>query len=474
MNNPSVSARFLRSALQPEGACISNAQVLSWIAQRNHEVQIQIEPIKLSQMRDWFFDKESGRIRHVSGKFFSIDGIDVRSDYGNIHEWRQPIINQPEIGFLGCIVKEINGILHFLIQAKIEPGNVNCVQLSPTLQATKSNYTQVHKGKRPRYLEYFNGEKPHRVLIDQLQSEQGARFLHKRNRNIIVEIEEDIPPHPDFVWLTLGQIKSLLFYDNIINMDLRTVISGISFGELDRNAIDCLEILTSCTEYTAGMLSSALDTERPLYSFEEIISWFTSQKVKYTLDVKPVDLREIPDWVITDEGLHHKDQLFFDVRYVNVLISNREVSEWQQPLVAPKEEGILAFIVKKINGIYHFLVQAKLECGNLDVLEFAPTIQCITGSYRNSRKILPYLDYVLSVRKDQIRLDVMQSEEGGRFYHEQNRNLIIEADDDFPVECPENFCWMTLHQLLRFVRFNNFLNIQTRSLLSAISLLDQK
>ena len=155
-------------------------------------------------------------------------------------------------------------------------------------------------------------------------------------------------------------------------------------------------------------------------------------------------------------------------------MSNREVSEWQQPLVAPKEEGILAFIVKKINGIYHFLVQAKLECGNLDVLEFAPTIQCITGSYRNSRKILPYLDYVLSVRKDQIRLDVMQSEEGGRFYHEQNRNLIIEADDDFPVECPENFCWMTLHQLLRFVRFNNFLNIQTRSLLSAISLLDQK
>lgn len=474
MNNLSDSVRFLRSALHPEGFCITNAAVLSWIAQRNREIQVQVEPVKLSRMRDWYFDKDNGRIRHVSGQFFSIDGIRVRADYGSIHEWRQPIINQPEIGFLGCIVKEINGVLHFLIQAKIEPGNVNCVQLSPTLQATKSNYTLVHKGKRPAYLEYFNGEKPHRVLIDQLQSEQGARFLHKRNRNIIVEITDDIPPHPDFVWLTLGQIKSLLFYDNLINMDLRTVVSGISFGELNAKAIDFLECLTSSKQYAVGMLSSALDTERPLHSFERIISWFASQKAKYSLDVETVDLRDIPDWVITDEGLHHKDYLYFDVMYVNVLISNREISQWQQPLVAPREEGILAFVVKKINGIYHFLIQAKFECGNLDVLEFAPTVQCITGSYRNSRKTLPYLDYVLSVRKDQIRFDVMQSEEGGRFYHEQNRNLIIEADDDFPVDCPENFCWMTLHQLLKFIQFNNYLNIQARSLLSAISLFDQK
>ena len=43
---------------------------------------------------------------------------------------KQPIINQPEIGFLGFITKEFNGILHFLVQAKVEPGNVNNVQIS--------------------------------------------------------------------------------------------------------------------------------------------------------------------------------------------------------------------------------------------------------------------------------------------------------------------------------------------------------
>lgn len=96
------------------------------------------------------------------------------------------------------------------MQAKIEPGNLNIVQLSPTLQATRSNYTRVHGGKSPNYLEYFNGEKEVYVLVDQLQSEQGARFLHKRNRNIIVEINEDeeISVKDGFIWVSLGQIKS--------------------------------------------------------------------------------------------------------------------------------------------------------------------------------------------------------------------------------------------------------------------------
>lgn len=62
----------------------------------------------------------------------------------------------------------------------------------------------------------------------------------------------------------------------------------------------------------------------------------------------------------------------------------------------------------------------------------------------------------------------MQSEEGGRFYHEQNRNMIVEADDSFSEKEPSNFHWMTLQQIGEFLKFNNYLNIQARSLISAI------
>lgn len=38
----------------------------------------------------------------------------------------------------------------------------------------------------------------------------------------------------------------------------------------------------------------------------------------------------------------------------------------------------------------------------------------------------------------------------------------------FSVEVEENYCWMTLNQMLCLVNYNNFLNIAARSLLSAV------
>jgi oxidase EvaA len=63
----------------------------------------------------------------------------------------------------------------------------------------------------------------------------------------------------------------------------------------------------------------------------------------------------------------------------------------------------------------------------------------------------------------------MQSEEGGRFFEEQNRNMIVEVRDSFPIAVPDNYCWMTLPQLHTFMMFNNFLNIAARSLISALA-----
>ena len=62
----------------------------------------------------------------------------------------------------------------------------------------------------------------------------------------------------------------------------------------------------------------------------------------------------------------------------------------------------------------------------------------------------------------------MQSEEGGRFYHEENRNMIIEADENLPVECPQNYIWISLRQIQKFILFNNIFNVQARSLIAAL------
>ena len=449
---------FLLSASTEQNPFNTTQEVLKWIEKQNQDIRVDVKLIPFRDLKGWCFDAD-GNLRHVSGKFFSIEGLSVETNYGNVPRWQQPIINQPEIGFLGIITKEINGILYFLLQAKVEPGNINNVQLSPTLQATKSNYTQVHGGNKPAYLEYFQNATPSQILLDQLQSEQGARFYKKRNRNIIIKVDEDIPVFENFVWLTLAQIKMLLQYDNVVNMDTRTVISGIPMTVMgDQYALN-----------TWG--TELLKSGESINTIGSILNWMTQLKCHYELSTNLMPLSQVKDWSFTDYALQHASGKYFEVIAAEVTISNREVKSWMQPLIKPIHPGLTAFIVKKINGTYHFLVQGKVELGNFDVVEMAPTVQCITDSYEGSNT-QPFVNYVINATTEQILVDTMQSEEGGRFYQEQNRNIIIEAGDDLSIDAiPENYIWVTYEQLLFFLRFNNFLNIQARSLISMIGLL---
>ena len=440
-----------------ENSFLSTSEIVKWLKSNNDQISVYVEKIPFSKLDQWSFEKNTGNLVHESGKFFSIEGVRVDTNFGEVSRWEQPIINQPEVGILGIICKEINGILHFLLQAKIEPGNINHVQLSPTLQATKSNFTLVHKGKSPNYLEYFRTNK-YETIVDQLQSEQGARFFKKRNRNIIIKINEDIEVKESFCWLTLGQIKHLIHYDNIINMDTRTVISG-----LPCQRTQSLETLDPelCKRY--------------MFSFNDLLSWITNMKTMYELCVRRISLSRVNGWIHSENTIHHNENKYFNVIATEVKIGNREVAQWTQPMIEPRQSGLISFVVKKINGIYHFIVQAKVEIGNFDIIELAPTVQCITGNYKETgpRK-LPFLEYVLNARSDQIVYDVMQSEEGGRFFREQNRNMIVIADENFPTNTPNNYIWMSYQQLHVFLMFNNYLNIQARSILAAITICDEE
>lgn len=454
---------MINSLINTTNTINSLADIQKWIERRNKEVDVIIEETPFSKMQGWVI--ENGAIRHKSGKFFSIEGIHVKSDIGEVLEWDQPIINQPEVGILGILTKEINGTLYFLMQAKIEPGNVNHIQISPTLQATKSNYTQQHKGKKPNYLDYFLNAKPNQILLDQLQSEQGARFKRKRNRNIIIKVDEDLPIFEDYAWMTIAQIKELMHKDNLVNMDTRTVLAGIDFTQY----ITPLTDFGKLSRFGRDMIHSASQHEG-FQTMNEHLSWLTNLKASSDLVVSSMSIRDLNGWELTETELSRFDKKYFRVIGVNVTISSREVAHWGQPLIQPMQQGICAFIIKKIGDVYHFLIHAKLECGNFDVYELAPTLQCLTGNLQTTPKNAwpAFADYVLNAEKGQILYDNMQSEEGGRFYQEQNRNMIIEVGEDFPVNIPYDYHWMTLGQIYEFLRFNNYINIQARSLIAAI------
>ena len=439
-----------------------SSKLFPWICERNKSIPVEVELAPWKNVADWEFDSISGDLRHNTGKFFAITGLDVFVNDGKVKHWTQPIIYQPEVGYLGILAKEFGGVTHFLMQAKVEPGNVNCVQISPTLQATRSNYTRVHGGKKPAFLELFQKATRNLIMLDQLQSEQGARFYRKRNRNIIIKTTEEIPPHPDFMWMTLGQIKRLMRFDNVVNMDTRTVISGLKF-QPDPEASDC-----NVSEFGKALMASEQSMSGTL-SIDEILYWLSDLKSKYELVVSRIPLNQVEDWLVTDSEIVRHDRKYFRVAGANISIGNREVVAWSQPLVEPMQEGLCVLFAKNMNGILHFLLQAKIECGNFDVVELSPTIQCLTGNYDETKHLVYFLEAFLSggIIKNKI-FDTKQSEEGGRFYKEQNRNVIVEVCDAFDEDVPERFCWMTLGQIKEFLRYNNYLNIQVRSLISAL------
>ncbi len=276
----------------------------------------------------------------------------------------------------------------------------------------------------------------------------------------------------DFCWLTLGQIKTLMNRDNIVNMDTRTVISGLPFRDYI-GSLSVYDLHCFLDNHRVGPFGRELFVSEMSLSgcqtIDGVLFWLSERKSRHELLIDRIPLRDVRDWRVGESEIARPDRRFFRVLGVEVVIESREVKAWCQPLVEPMQEGLCAFIIKNINGVYHFLVQAKIECGNFDVVEMAPTVQCLTGNYKDGYLYTPpFLDYVLGNACKRVLFDTKQSEEGGRFYHEQNRNLVIEAEDAFPIQVPENYMWLTLGQIKEFLRYNNYLNIQARSLIAAL------
>jgi oxidase EvaA len=185
------------------------------------------------------------------------------------------------------------------------------------------------------------------------------------------------------------------------------------------------------------------------------------------LETELIPLNQVQGWRTTDDAIFHEQGRYFSIMGVRISADNREVSSWDQPIMKQVTTGIIGFIAHDIEGVVHFLVQLKLESGNMDLLEMAPTVQCITDSYEEGTWP-PFVGDILTGDKGSVVWDTLQSEEGGRFYQEENRNMLVHFGENAPVAEIPRYLYLNLHQLKLFSRFNNFLNVEARSLLSIV------
>lgn len=455
---------ILKSWKTEESTVNSTEELIKWIQNLNETTHVRIEETQITDDTFWFYDDYEGEILNRKRSFFSIKGI--RQFVNGKFQSEQPVIIQPEIGYLGIICKKIDGVMHFLMQAKIEPGNINCVQISPTIQATKSNFLRAHGGSLPKYFEYFEHSAKYNVIYDQIQSEQSSRFFRKRNRNMIMEVTDDIEIYPNFKWMTLGQIKKLMEIDNLVNMDTRTVLSGIPVTTQNFNEDELKEIeqIIGSKELFQSMFNESQSVDlRNMYQYINDYKMFND--VKRTT----IPLFELVDWNVSDKGVDCTKNANFNVRFYDIEISGREVQNWVQPLFKAIGKAEFSLMYSDDSGVREYLVKAVPEIGTFDKVEIGPTVQ-LEPSHRNEDDdpVERYYHELLE-KKHKADIDVMLSEEGGRFYHEENRNTIFKVNKK-DVEITDKYFWVNYSTLNMLIQVNNCINIQLRNLLSLLKL----
>lgn len=447
-----------------ESSVNTTAELLAWIAERNRTVAVDIHKTDMKGQDFWFYDEGEGCIRNQNRSFFTIVGFRRTASDGTLFE--QPMIRQAEIGYLGILCKEIDGVMYFLMQAKIEPGNVNKIQISPTIQATKSNFTKKHGGAEPPYLEYFLHSDRYEVIADQIQSEQSSRFWKKRNRNIILRAEEDVPVLPSHRWMTLGQLKTLMRTDNLVNMDTRTVLSCIPYSSLELTE---KELITLSECFTDKSLFCSVFAGEKNYALSEIYSSVNNYKMFAEGQVSFPPLGELRDWTWEKGEFICKKPWPFKITFCDISMEGREVKHWTQPLFEATGIATFGLICCEDDGLMKFAVKLMPEPGCFDGVELGPTVQreAVSGISTERNDMDRLFDRCLASGNG-VFYDHLLSEEGGRFLNEQNRNVLVRIrKEDLPA-LPKGYFLLDYRTLNRLTQVNNILNIQLRNLLSLL------
>ena len=416
-----------------------NKNFQKWFNSQKKLNRINVKIKKLNDLENWNYSKKS--ILHSSQRFFKIVGIEVKSNFAG-KNWDQPIIVQNEKGILGIIKNKKTK--KYLLQAKVEPGNKNKLQLSPTVQATKSNYQRIHGGKKTSYLNIFKTNKIKFIS----QPEQGYRYLFKFNKNAIVEIKKKIQILKNFYWFSREDLKYLIKRKSVLNMDTVSVFSSF----IKKNTIDL-----------------------PLKKMNEINNWIRQNDKIFKLKIKVKPLANLINWKVKSDTITHKNNKHFSIVGINIICNNREIKEWDQPIIKGKRLAFAGYLIKEFNKTDHYLCKYNKKPG-LKKSTLSCTINTSDLDNFNTN------NHLISFEKKMIRdfffnkkkkikkiFDNILSDEGGRFFHCEIKYKALKLLNKTKVKIPSNYFWISQNQMIEMIKRKK-LDIEARLLFGCVNI----
>ena len=202
------------------------------------------------------------------------------------------------------------------------------------------------------------------------------------------------------------------------------------------------------------------------------MKWFKDQKKKCKAIISFKHLKNLNNWKFDDKKgkIFHSSGGFFSIIGVSIKKASREVDGWDQPFIrqAKLVGGVIGLVRKKIKGVPHYLVEAKFEPGNYNLIQLSPSVQATYSNLNQVHKgtrnkvINAYFKKKFrSIRKNWV------SEDGGRLFKKRNMHWIIETEMP-KIQLPQSYRWITIWEINEFINKGIYVGPHLRAILSLI------
>lgn len=421
-------------------------EALSWLEAAASAAELHLEPVCFGDCQGWHL--RDGALRHETGRFFSVRAVTMRSRQKDVDGRQMVMIDQPEIGRLAFLVRPSGEGVDWLIQAKVEPGNVGPAQLAPTLQATRSNYERVHGGRPTAFLELFQGGRT--FLSDGAFSEQGSSFLWKFNRNTVLAVPSagvEIPDADHWRWCSSRTLRELLSCSYAVNTDARSVIASAPWALLceGRTLFRSPALMRSYRRHdSSGVIRQIVDRAA------------TDTRLQIAWEFEPLEAH--PGWNSGAQCLAGSDGAGRLGSFA-VSVKGREVGHWMQPFLLGGAHSEHVLLMRLADGVPEFFARVLSEPGFGARREYGPSLHSAYSAPA---------DLEAWVQDGRELVEIEQSDEGGRFMQTRALYRIVLVEDTPPPRSYPWGTWLPLASLEQLARKPGMTSNELRTLCTLI------
>ena len=199
----------------------------------------------------------------------------------------------------------------------------------------------------------------------------------------------------------------------------------------------------------------------------DVIGWLDERRNKCGMTFHAIDLSDSNEWQLKNGLLEHNTGGFFSIGGIASEANGRFFGKAEQPIIYQPEIGILGFIVREMPAGFLWLVQAKAEPGNQELVQLAPTVQATYSNYTrlHGGAKTHYLSYFTGARESVVVSDCLQSEQGTRFAGKFNRNSMTCVDNCLPLKS-DMYRWVESAELKRALLSDYTVNTDARSVIT--------